>query len=106
VAVVGPLGCRLPYHARHTHHQRQARLCQRTDCRLSDMVVALTYNHGLMDGREAVTSLFSTPTYVVMKRDITPCVCRFCVKEYVDKLFTSSKRHLLDRNGSDRNMFH
>jgi len=46
-----------------------------------------------MDGREAVTSLFSTPTYVAMKCDITPCVCIVRVKE--DMPLTSSKTPLV-----------
>ena len=59
------------------------------------MVVALIHNHGLMDGREAVTSLFSTPTYVAMKCDINPCACIVRVKEYIDMPLTSSKTPLV-----------
>ena len=48
------------------------------------MVVALTYDHQLMHGREALTSLVSRPTYVAKTIDINTFCYTVRIKEHID----------------------
>ena len=48
------------------------------------MVVALTYDHQLMHGREALTSLVSSPTYVAMTSNISTFCYTVRIKENIE----------------------